>query len=108
MQEEVRGALRGPVGGFLNQCCGITFAFRWTGAALAAAVMAFPLMVRPIRLSLEAIPAHLLESASDLGARPLRAFLTVALPLALPGILAAATLGFARAMAGFEPDYFTD
>ena len=92
---------RAPVGAFLEDCCGIVLAFRWTGAALAAAVMAFPLMVRPIRLSLEAIPAHLLESAADLGARPPRAFLTVALPLALPGILAAATLGFARAMGEF-------
>ena len=92
---------RAPVGAFLEECCGVVLAFRWTGAALAAAVMAFPLMVRPIRLSLEAIPAHLLESASDLGARPLRAFLTVALPLALPGLLAAATLGFARAMGEF-------
>ncbi len=93
--------LRGPVGSFLNACCGIVFAFRWTGAALAAAVMAFPLMVRPIRLSLEAVPRHTEESAADLGARPLLVFLTVTLPLSLPGLLAGSILGFARAMGEF-------
>ncbi len=93
--------LRGPVGGFLNDCCGIVFAFRWTGAALAAAVMAFPLLVRPIRLSIEAIPRHLEESSADLGARPLLVLLTVTLPLSLPGLLAGAVLGFARAMGEF-------
>jgi molybdate transport system permease protein len=93
--------LRGPVGGFLNDCCGIVFAFRWTGAALAAAVMAFPLMVRPIRLSLEAVPRHIEASAADLGASPLRAFLAVTLPLSLPGLLAGGVLGFARAMGEF-------
>ncbi len=92
---------RGPVGGVLQDCCGIVFAFRWTGAALAAAVMAFPLIVRPIRLSIEAVPRHLEESAADLGARPSLAFLTVTLPLALPGIVAGAILGFARAMGEF-------
>ncbi len=93
--------LRGPAGSFLNACCGIVFAFRWTGAALAAAVMAFPLMVRPIRLSLEAVPRHTEESAADLGARPLLVFLTVTLPLSLPGLLAGSILGFARAMGEF-------
>ena len=93
--------LRGPLGGFLAECCGIVFAFRWTGAALAAAVMAFPLVVRPIRLSIEAVPRHTEESAADLGARPLLVFLTVTLPLSLPGLLAGATLGFARAMGEF-------
>ncbi len=93
--------LRAPVGGFLRDCCGIVFAFRWTGAALAAAVMAFPLMVRPIRLSLEAVPRHTAESAADLGARPFLAFLTVTLPLSLPGLLAGSVLGFARAMGEF-------
>jgi len=93
--------LRGPVGGLLNDCCGIVFAFRWTGAALAAAVMAFPLLVRPIRLSIEAVPRPAEESAADLGARPLLVFLTVTLPLSLPGLLAGAALGFARAMGEF-------
>ncbi|MBP1807177.1 molybdate transport system permease protein [Rubellimicrobium aerolatum] len=92
---------RGPVGSVLQDCCGIVLAFRWTGAALAAAVMAFPLLVRPIRLSLEAVPRHLEESAADLGARPVWVFLTVTLPLALPGVLAGAVLGFAKAMGEF-------
>jgi molybdate transport system permease protein len=93
--------LRGPIGALLNDCCGLTFAFRWTGAALAAAVMAFPLLVRPIRLSIEAVPRHSEESAADLGARPVLVFLTVTLPLSLPGLLAGAALGFARAMGEF-------
>lgn len=92
---------RGPVGGILQDCCGIVFAFRWTGAALAAAVMSFPLLVRPIRLSIEAVPRHLEESAADLGARPALVFLTVTLPLALPGVLAGVVLGFAKAMGEF-------
>ncbi len=92
---------RGPVGGLLQDCCGIVLAFRWTGAALAAAVMGFPLLVRPIRLAIEAIPRHLEESAADLGARPVRRFLTVTLPLALPGVLAGAVLGFAKALGEF-------
>ncbi len=91
---------RAPVGAFLQDCCGIVFAFRWTGAALAA-VMAFPLVVRPIRLSIEAVAAHLEESAADLGARPVLVFLTITLPLALPGLVAGAVLGFARAMGEF-------
>ena len=93
--------LQGPAGRLLQTCCGITLAFRWTGAALAAAVMAFPLMVRPIQLSIEAVARHLEESAADLGARPSRVFLTVTLPLAYPGLLAGAVLGFARAMGEF-------
>ena len=93
--------LRGPVGSLLNDCCGIVFAFRWTGAALAAAVMAFPLLVRPIRLSIEAVPRFTEESAADLGARPFLVFLTVTLPLSLPGLLAGTALGFARAMGEF-------
>ena len=92
---------RGPVGAFLQNCCGLVFAFRWTGAALAAGVMAFPLVVRPIRLSIEAVATHLEESAADLGARPAIVFLTITLPLALPGIVAGAVLGFARAMGEF-------
>jgi molybdate transport system permease protein len=93
--------LRGPVGSLLNDCCGIVFAFRWTGAALAAAVMAFPLLVRPIRLSIEAVPRPAEESAADLGARPFLVFLTVTLPLSFPGLLAGTALGFARAMGEF-------
>lgn len=92
---------RGPVGGLLQDCCGIVLAFRWTGAALAAAVMAFPLLVRPIRLAIEAVPRSLEEQAADLGARPLPAALTVTLPLAMPGIVAGATLGFAKALGEF-------
>src|ERR671921_559273 len=79
---------RGPVGSALESCCGIVFSFRWTGAALAAAVMAFPLMVRAIRLSIEAIDLRLEEAASTLGANRAFVFVTVTLPLAgahLPG-----------------------
>jgi molybdate transport system permease protein len=93
--------LRGPLGRLLSDCCGIVFAFRWTGAALAAAVMAFPLLVRPIRLSIEAVPRPAEESAADLGARPFLVVLTVTLPLSLPGLLAGTALGFARAMGEF-------
>lgn len=91
---------RGPVGALLEKV-GIVLAFDWTGAALAAAVMAFPLMVRAIRLSIEAIDPGLEAAASTLGASPLRVFLTVTLPLALPGILAGAVLAFAKAMGEF-------
>jgi molybdate transport system permease protein len=75
--------------------------FRWTGAALAAAVMAFPLMVRAIRLSLEAADLRLEQAAATLGANPAWVFLTVTLPLALPGIVAGAVLAFAKAMGEF-------
>ena len=93
--------LRGPAGAFLQECCGIVFAFRWTGAALAAGVMAFPLMVRPMQLSIEAVSRGLEETAADLGARPAMVFLTVTLPLALPGVVAGAVMGFARSMGEF-------
>ncbi len=89
-----------PVGAALKEI-GIVFAFRWTGAALAAAVMAFPLMVRAIRLSVEAIDPRLEEAAATLGASRGWVFLTVTLPLALPGILAGAVLAFAKAMGEF-------
>ncbi len=92
--------LRGPVGSLLGEV-GIVFAFRWTGAALAAGVMAFPLLVRPIQLSIEAVPRSLEDSAASLGARPLLVLLTVTLPLSLPGIVAGAVMGFARAMGEF-------
>lgn len=91
---------RGAVGEWLDGF-GIVFAFRWTGAALAAAVMAFPLMVRAIRLSLEAVDPRLEQAAGTLGASPVRVFLTVTLPLILPGILAGAILAFAKAMGEF-------
>ncbi|MHA7775499.1 molybdate ABC transporter permease subunit [Roseibium sp. M-1] len=92
---------KGPVGAFLDNLFGISFAFNWTGAALAAGVMAFPLMVRPIRLSFEAVDPKLEEAAESLGAHRLVTFFTVTLPLALPGILGGAILGFAKAMGEF-------
>src|SRR6478609_5664173 len=92
---------RGVIGSFLNQYFGIVFSFRWTGAALACAVMAFPLMVRSIRLSIEAIDRKLEEAAGTLGASPLWVFLTITLPLTLPGIIAGMILSFAKAMGEF-------
>ena len=91
---------RGPVGSVLAEW-GIVFAFRWTGAALAAGVMAFPLMVRAIRLSIEAVDPRLEQASATLGASPAWVFLTVTLPLALPGIVAGAILAFAKAMGEF-------
>ena len=92
---------RAPVGAFLSDHFGIVVAFRWTGAVISCGVMAFPLMVRAIRLSLEAIDARLEDAAATLGARPLMVFFTVTLPLALPGIIAGAMLAFARALGEF-------
>ena len=92
---------RGPVGSMLEACCGIVFSFRWTGAALACGIMAFPLMVRAIRLSIEAVDARLEAAASTLGARPAWVFATVTLPLILPGIVAGMILAFAKAMGEF-------
>ena len=92
---------RGPAGAALEVCCGIVFSFRWTGAALAAAVMAFPLAVRAIRLSLEAIDARLEAAASTLGANRILVFFTITLPLALPGIIAGMILSFAKALGEF-------
>jgi molybdate transport system permease protein len=80
---------------------GIVFAFRWTGAALASAVMAFPLMVRPMRQAFEAIDREALEAAQTLGAGPISRFVRVSLPLATPGVVAAAVLGFARSLGEF-------
>ncbi|MDX5403730.1 MAG: molybdate ABC transporter permease subunit [Rhodobacterales bacterium] len=91
---------RGPVGGILADW-GIVLAFRWTGAAVAAAVMAFPLMVRAIRLSIEAIDPKLEQAAGTLGATPVWVFVTVTLPMALPGIVAGTILAFAKAMGEF-------
>jgi molybdate transport system permease protein len=92
---------RAPVGAFLDHYFGIVFSFRWTGAALACGVMGFPLMVRPIRLALEAIDRKLEDAAATLGANRLWVFLTVTLPLALPGIIAGVVLCFARALGEF-------
>jgi molybdate transport system permease protein len=80
---------------------GIVLSFRWTGAALACAIMGFPLMVRAMRLSFEAIDPNLEKAASTLGANPVARFILVSLPLALPGIVAGATLSFARALGEF-------
>src|SRR5260370_11215747 len=88
---------RGPIGEFLGQF-GIVFAFRWTGAALACAVMGFPLMVRAIRLSIEAVDTRLENAAGTLGANPLWVFATITLPLCLPGVIAGAILCFAKSM----------
>ena len=92
---------RGPIGAFLAENFGLVFSFRWTGAALACAVMGFPLMVRSIRLSIEAVDRKLEEAAGTLGASPAWIFLTVTLPLILPGILAGMVLSFAKAMGEF-------
>jgi molybdate transport system permease protein len=92
---------RGTVGQYLDQWFGIVFAFRWTGAALAAGVMAFPLMVRALRLAIEAVDPRLEEAAGTLGASRPWVFLTVTLPLILPGIIAGSILAFAKAMGEF-------
>ncbi|MFY9757479.1 MAG: molybdate ABC transporter permease subunit [Pseudolabrys sp.] len=92
---------RAPVGAFLADHFGIVFSFRWTGAALACGIMAFPLMVRAIRLSIEAIDTRLEDAAATLGANRVWRFATITLPLALPGIIAGAILSFARALGEF-------
>ncbi|HEY0316045.1 MAG TPA: molybdate ABC transporter permease subunit [Sphingomonas sp.] len=90
----------GPLGAPLN-AIGVSLMFRWTGAAVAAGVMSLPLMVRAIRLSLEAVDRKLEGAARTLGASPLRVFRTITLPLALPGVWAGAVLGFARSLGEF-------
>ena len=92
---------RGPIGAFLADYFGIVFSFRWTGAALACGVMGFPLLVRPIRLAIEAIDRKLEEAASTLGANRLWVFLSVTLPLAMPGLIAGLVLCFAKALGEF-------
>jgi len=92
---------RGPVGAFLADTFGIVFSFRWTGAALACGIMGFPLLVRPMRISLEAIDRRLEDAAATLGADRRWVFLTVTLPLALPGIIAGMVLCFAKALGEF-------
>lgn len=92
---------KAPVGAFLADHFGIVFSFRWTGAAISCGVMAFPLMVRAIRLSIEAIDRRLEDAAATLGANPVWNFATITLPLALPGVLAGMVLGFAKAIGEF-------
>ncbi len=92
---------RGPVGAWLEESFGIVFAFRWTGAALACAVMGFPLMVRAIRLSIESIDGKLEDAAGTLGANRAWVFLTITLPLIMPGLIAGAILSFAKSMGEF-------
>ncbi|WP_447723862.1 molybdate ABC transporter permease subunit [Sphingomonas koreensis] len=91
----------GPIGGWLERWFGISVMFRWTGAAIAAGVMALPLMVRAMRLSIEAVDRRFEDAARTLGASRARVFCTITLPLSLPGVLAAAVLGFARALGEF-------
>jgi len=91
----------GPAGRWFVEWLGVTFMFRWTGAALAAAVMALPLMVRAMRLSLESVDRRLENAARTLGATRARTFLSITLPLALPGLLAGMVLGFARSLGEF-------
>ena len=92
---------RGPIGGFLADTFGIVFSFRWTGAALACGIMGFPLLVRAIRLSIEAVDRRLEDAAATLGANRFWTFLTVTLPLALPGVIAGMVLCFAKALGEF-------
>jgi len=92
---------RGVLGAWFHDALGITFAFNWKGAALASAAMAFPLMVRAIRLSMEAVDRRLESAARTLGAGPLRVFCTVTLPLTAPGLITGAILAFARSIGEF-------
>ncbi|RXD06802.1 molybdate ABC transporter permease subunit [Sphingomonas sp. UV9] len=91
----------GPIGGWLQDWFGITVLFRWTGAAIAAGVMALPLMVRAMRISIEAVDRRLENAARTLGAGPWRVFWTLTVPLSMPGVLAGAVLGFARSIGEF-------
>lgn len=92
---------QGPIGAWVEQALGLTFMFRWTGAALAAAVMALPLMARAMRLSIEAVDQRLEAAAMTLGASRWRVFRTITVPLALPGVIAGTVLGFARSLGEF-------
>jgi molybdate transport system permease protein len=92
---------RGPLGALLEQAFGLVLSFRWTGAVVAAAVMAFPLIVRPIRLSIESVDRRLEEAAATLGASAPMVFATVTLPMIVPGIIAGAILGFAKSLGEF-------
>jgi len=92
---------RGLIGEWLHDTLGITLAFTWKGAALAAAVMAFPLLVRAVRLSFEGVDQRLEYAARTLGAGPVRVFFTVTLPLVTPGIITGLILAFARSLGEF-------
>jgi molybdate transport system permease protein len=92
---------QGPIGSVLEDLFGVTLAFRWTGAALAAAVMGFPLMVRAIRLAIENVDHDVEEAAATLGASPLWTLATVTLPMAIPGVLSGMVLAFAKALGEF-------
>lgn len=92
---------RGLIGGWLEETFGLVLAFRWTGAVLAASIMAFPLMVRAIRLAIEAVDPKLEQAAATLGASRLNVFITITLPLILPGVIAGSVLAFAKAMGEF-------
>ncbi len=94
-------APEGPVGAWLESWLGVSVLFRWTGAAIAAAVMALPLMVRAMRLSIEAVDRRLEQAGRTLGASRSRVFRTITLPLSLPGLIAGTVLGFARALGEF-------
>ena len=91
----------GWVGEWLERYLGLQFSFRWTGAALAAGIMSFPLVVRAVRLGIESVDTQVEESAGTLGASPLWVFLTITLPLAIPGVLAGLIIGFAKALGEF-------
>jgi molybdate transport system permease protein len=92
---------QGAVGAWLNTHLGFQFSFRWTGAALAAGVMAFPLIVRAVQLGIEHVDHQIEDAAATLGASPLKVFLTITLPLALPGLAAGFAIGFAKALGEF-------
>ncbi len=92
---------KGAIGAWLYDSLGVTVAFKWEGAAVASAVMGFPLMVRAIRLSLDAVDRRLEAAALTLGANPIRVFATITLPLALPGVVTGAILAFARSLGEF-------
>jgi molybdate transport system permease protein len=92
---------QGPIGRWLYEWFGITLAFTWQGAVIASAVMAFPLLVQPVRVAFRLIDSRLEQAATTLGATPWNAFLTVALPLALPGVLAGSVLCFSRSLGEF-------
>ncbi len=91
----------GPVGVLLDRWLGVSVMFRWTGAAVASAIMALPLMVRAMRLSIESVDRRVEDAARTLGASPGRCFLTITLPLSLPGVVTAFILGFARSIGEF-------
>jgi molybdate transport system permease protein len=93
--------INGPLGGWLNSQFGIRLVFTWQGAAIVAAVMGFPLLVRALRLSIEAIDIGLIQAARTLGASPVRVFITIILPLVSPGLIAGSLLAFSRALGEF-------